>query len=139
MSIKSRRFGTLCRFHLQNVVKCLYTYTLHHLLRMEPTQSSETSAFNTQTSGKYPEDNLSLLQHDESLKTRNTPLSSEMILLVEIQIYNSLLAEFKFLEVKSYWLAIQFSRPQTYVNEHIDFFGLLYCTTSQSITDYKYT
>jgi hypothetical protein len=30
------------------------------LLKMEPTQSSETSAFNTQTPGKYPEDNLSL-------------------------------------------------------------------------------
>jgi len=30
------------------------------------------SAFNTQTPGKYPEDNLSLLQHGESLKTRNT-------------------------------------------------------------------
>jgi len=26
---------------------------------MEPTQCSETSAFNTQTPGKYPEDNLS--------------------------------------------------------------------------------
>jgi hypothetical protein len=37
---------------------------------MEPTQSSETSAFNTQMSGKHPEDNLSLLQHGESLKTR---------------------------------------------------------------------
>ena len=44
--------------------------TLHHLLKMEPTQCSETSAFNTQTPGKYPEDNLSLLQHGESLKTR---------------------------------------------------------------------
>jgi hypothetical protein len=30
---------------------------------MEPTQSSETSAFNTQTPEKYPEDNLSLLHH----------------------------------------------------------------------------
>jgi len=38
---------------------------------MEPTQCSETSAFNTQTPGKYPEDNLSLLQHGESLKTRS--------------------------------------------------------------------
>jgi hypothetical protein len=37
---------------------------------MEPTQCSETSAFNTQTPGKYPEDNLSLQQHGESLKTR---------------------------------------------------------------------
>jgi len=37
---------------------------------MELTQCSETSAFNTQTPGKYPEDNLSLLQHGESLKTR---------------------------------------------------------------------
>jgi len=37
---------------------------------MEPTQCSETSPFNTQTPGKYPEDSLSLLQHGESLKTR---------------------------------------------------------------------
>jgi hypothetical protein len=37
---------------------------------MEPTQCSETSAFNTQTPGKYPEDNLSLQQHGKSLKTR---------------------------------------------------------------------
>jgi hypothetical protein len=34
---------------------------LHHLLKTEQTQSSETSAFNTQTPGKYPEDNLSQL------------------------------------------------------------------------------
>jgi hypothetical protein len=39
---------------------------------MEPTQCSETSVFNTQTPGKYPEDNLSLQQHGESLKTRKT-------------------------------------------------------------------
>jgi hypothetical protein len=39
---------------------------------MEPTQCSETSAFNTQTPGKYPEDNLSLQQHGESLKTKVT-------------------------------------------------------------------
>jgi hypothetical protein len=58
LSIKSWRFGTLCRFHLQQVVK------------MEPTQSSEMSAFNTQMPGKYPEDNSSLLQHGESLKSR---------------------------------------------------------------------
>jgi hypothetical protein len=37
---------------------------------MEPTQCSETLAFNTQTPGKYPEDILSLQQHGESLKTR---------------------------------------------------------------------
>ena len=39
---------------------------------MEPTQSSETSAYNVRTPGKHPEDNFSLLQHGESLKTRNT-------------------------------------------------------------------
>jgi hypothetical protein len=39
------------------------------VLKMEPTQCSETSAFNTLTPGKYPEDNLSLQQHGESLKT----------------------------------------------------------------------
>ena len=56
--VKSRRFGTLCRFHLQQVVKC-ESLTLHHLLKMELTQCPETSAFNTQTPEKYPEDNLS--------------------------------------------------------------------------------
>jgi hypothetical protein len=39
-------------------------------MKMELTQCSETSNFNTQTPGKYPEDNLSLQQHGESLKTR---------------------------------------------------------------------
>jgi hypothetical protein len=29
---------------------------------MEPTQCSETSAFNTQMPGKYPEDNLSVIE-----------------------------------------------------------------------------
>jgi hypothetical protein len=36
---------------------------------MEPTECSETSAFNIQTPGKYPEENLPYLQHGESLKT----------------------------------------------------------------------
>jgi hypothetical protein len=58
LSIKSRRFGTLCRSHHQQVLK------------MELTQCSETSAFYTQTPGKYLEDNSSLLQHGESLKSR---------------------------------------------------------------------
>jgi hypothetical protein len=44
------------------------TSTGGEVLKMEPTQSSEMSAFNTKTPGKYPEDNLSLLQHGESLK-----------------------------------------------------------------------
>jgi hypothetical protein len=44
------------------------SFTLHHLLKMEPTECSETSAFNIQTPGKYPEDNLLLQQHGESLK-----------------------------------------------------------------------
>jgi hypothetical protein len=47
-------------------------------LKMEPTQCSETSAFNTQTPGKYPEDNLSLQQHGESLKTRRMYLLDGM-------------------------------------------------------------
>jgi len=43
--------------------------SIFNRLKMEPTQCSETSAFNTQTPGKNPEDNLSLLQHGEILKT----------------------------------------------------------------------
>jgi hypothetical protein len=36
---------------------------------MEPTECSETSAFNIHTPGKYPEEGTSCLQHGESLKT----------------------------------------------------------------------
>jgi hypothetical protein len=36
---------------------------------MEPIECSETLAFNIQTPGKYPEENLPYLQHGESLKT----------------------------------------------------------------------
>jgi hypothetical protein len=36
---------------------------------MEPTECSETSGFNIQTPGKYPEENIPYLQHGESLKT----------------------------------------------------------------------
>ena len=55
-------------------------------LKMEPTQCSETSAFNTQTRGKYPEDILSLLQHGESLKTRNQFSSPALQLQLQLQL-----------------------------------------------------
>jgi hypothetical protein len=43
---------------------------------MEPTECSKTSAFNIQTSGKYPEDNIPYLQHGESLKTmKSSPVT----------------------------------------------------------------
>jgi bisphosphoglycerate-dependent phosphoglycerate mutase len=38
---------------------------------MEPTECSETSSFNIQAPGKYPKEDLSYLQHGESLKTIN--------------------------------------------------------------------
>jgi hypothetical protein len=46
---------------------------------MEPTQCSETSAFNTQTPGKYPEDFLSLQLHGKSLKTRTPTVVSQHV------------------------------------------------------------
>jgi hypothetical protein len=46
---------------------------------MEPTQCSKTSAFNTQTPGKYPEEFLSLQLHGESLKTRNLFLFNAIV------------------------------------------------------------
>jgi hypothetical protein len=61
LNIKSQRFGTLCRFHLHS-----HTYPP---VKMELTECSETSAFNIQTAGKYPEGNIPYLQHGESLKT----------------------------------------------------------------------
>jgi hypothetical protein len=52
---------------------------------MEPTECSETSAFNIQTPGKYPEENVPYLQHGESLKTmilsNNRPISILLLLL----------------------------------------------------------
>jgi hypothetical protein len=39
------------------------------IVKMKPTECYETSAFNIQTPGKYPEENLPYLQHGESLKT----------------------------------------------------------------------
>jgi hypothetical protein len=41
-------------------------------VKMEPTERSKTSAFNIQTPGKYPEENIPYLQHGESLKTTIT-------------------------------------------------------------------
>ena len=43
LSSKSRRFGTLYRFHLHRQVKMP--------MKMKPIESSETSAFRTQTPG----------------------------------------------------------------------------------------
>jgi len=45
LRFKSRRFGTLYRFHLHR----------HLPMKMEPIESSETSAFKTQTQGKNPQ------------------------------------------------------------------------------------
>jgi hypothetical protein len=50
LNIKSRRFGTHCRFHLHGWVGV-------------NDECSETSAFNIQTPGKYPEENIPYLQH----------------------------------------------------------------------------
>jgi hypothetical protein len=52
---------------------------------MEPTQCSETSAFNTQTPGKYPKDNQSLQQHGESLKTGKRKLVCSVYFFSEIR------------------------------------------------------
>jgi hypothetical protein len=38
-------------------------------VKMEPTERSETSASNIQTTGKYSEEYIPYLQHGESLKT----------------------------------------------------------------------
>jgi hypothetical protein len=48
LNIKSRRFGTLCRFHLHRWLG----------VKMGPTECPETSAFNIQTPGKYSEENI---------------------------------------------------------------------------------
>jgi hypothetical protein len=47
----------------------VHSQRTHSQREMEPTECSETSAFNIQTPGKYPEDNIPYPQHGESLKT----------------------------------------------------------------------
>ena len=55
LSSKSRRFGTLYRFHLQGQVDEEY----------------QTSTSRTQTPGNYPKENILHTEHGESLKSRN--------------------------------------------------------------------
>jgi len=39
-------------------------------MKMEQIECSETSAYKIQTPGNYPEENIQLTEHDESLKSR---------------------------------------------------------------------
>ena len=41
-------------------------------MKMEPIEGSETSAFKTQTPGKYPKENIIYKEHGENLKSRNS-------------------------------------------------------------------
>jgi hypothetical protein len=41
-------------------------------MNVEPTESSETSASNTQTPGIYPKESILHLEHGESLKSRKS-------------------------------------------------------------------
>jgi hypothetical protein len=64
LSFYGRRFGTLYRFHLHRQVDLP--------LKMELIESSETSAIKTQTPGNYPKENITQIEHGESLKSRIT-------------------------------------------------------------------
>jgi hypothetical protein len=79
-------------------------------LKTEPTQCSETSAFNTQTPGKYPEDNLSLQQHGESLKTSTI----KMFIIHELErFWTHLIYSQNQREMNLSLLAIQDLKPKT--------------------------
>ena len=65
LRFKSRRFGTLYRFHLPRQLK-----ELQLPRKMEQIEGSETSAFKPQTPGKYPKENILHKEHGESLKSR---------------------------------------------------------------------
>ena len=41
-------------------------------MKMETIESSETSAIKTQTPGNYPKENITQIEHGESLKSRIT-------------------------------------------------------------------
>jgi hypothetical protein len=51
-------------------------------VKMEPTECSETSVFNVQTPGKYPEENISYLQHGECLKITMTVIVTRCLMTV---------------------------------------------------------
>jgi len=54
-------------------------------MKMEPIESSETSAISTQTPGRYPKGNTLHIKHSESLKSSilevSTAISKEMHIL----------------------------------------------------------
>jgi len=65
-----RRFGTLYLFHLHRQVGVCRFYT--HLPAYEDrTECSETSAYELQTPGNYPEESIQHSEHGESLKSRS--------------------------------------------------------------------
>jgi hypothetical protein len=61
-----RRFETLCLFHFYRQV-FVPTYPP---IKMKYTGCSETSAYKIQTQMNYPEKNIQLTEHGESLKSR---------------------------------------------------------------------
>jgi len=64
LNIICRRFGTLCLFHLHRLVGD------DHLPAYEDgTEYSETSAYNIQTPGNYPQENT---QHTNSVTSRGS-------------------------------------------------------------------
>ena len=67
LSSKSRRFGTLYRFHLQGQVD--EEFFIHLTLKMGPVEGSETSAFIIQTPWNYLKENT--LQGFTSLQKIN--------------------------------------------------------------------
>jgi hypothetical protein len=45
-------------------------YCIDLPMKMEPIEGSETSAISTETSGKHPKENILRIKHGESLKSR---------------------------------------------------------------------
>jgi hypothetical protein len=74
----SRRFGTLCQFHLQRLG---VEYWVHYTqpLKMELTVGSETSVNHNMTPGKYPKQYIQYSKHGESLKSRIQRLLSHHV------------------------------------------------------------
>jgi hypothetical protein len=60
---------SLYKYRLNSSQVIIHTYPP---VKLEPTECSETSAFNIQMPRKYPEENIPHLQHGKSLKTKRT-------------------------------------------------------------------
>jgi hypothetical protein len=71
-----RRFGTLRLLHLHRQVG------MPMPMKMEQTECSETSAYEIQTPGNYPEESIQHSEHGESLKSSKRTFLKKIVEMI---------------------------------------------------------